>query len=365
MPTATATPQRRVIPKDSFNRILSTFKTSVYHDSARGPGSRPIKSIDWNPTGTLVATGSDRTLRIWNPERTQIRHSTELRGHTSGIEKVAFNPAKESELATCSNDGTVRFWDVRTKTRVASVDVGGEAFTLSWTADGRTLLVGRKDNTLIPVSVPAISTASTKPSQPDPVAQPQLDAYKMLTPHHKSLQTNDTCFTYATDTEDVSLFLTHGDGTVQIVSYPTFDPIYTLNAHTSACLSVSLSPTGRYLAVGGGDALISLWDTTDWICRRTLSNSRGGAIKGLSWSWDGRFIVGACDEHGCTSGLEIFHAESGESVYSIAGGPTGSNMGVSAIAWHPSRYLLAYSAVYGAGSTDSGGLRIIGVGSNY
>lgn len=169
MPAASAAQSRRVIPKDSFNKIFSTFKTSSYFDPiAKAPGLHTyvcfclalfvleskdreltfyrirIRTIDWNPTGTLVATGSvDRTLRVWNPKETNIRQSTELRGHTSGIEKVAFNPAKENELATCSNDGTVKFWDVRTKTRITSVDVGGDPFTLSWTADGKTLLVGK------------------------------------------------------------------------------------------------------------------------------------------------------------------------------------------------------------------------------
>lgn len=73
-----------------------------------------------------------------------MRYSTELRGHSSGIEQVAFNPIRESELASCSADGTVRFWDVRSKTSIGRVDVGGEAFTLSWTADGSSVLVGRK-----------------------------------------------------------------------------------------------------------------------------------------------------------------------------------------------------------------------------
>lgn len=38
----------------------------------------------------------------------------------------------------------MRFWDVRSKTCVSRLDVGGEAFTLSWSADGSVLMVGRK-----------------------------------------------------------------------------------------------------------------------------------------------------------------------------------------------------------------------------
>lgn len=67
-----------------------------------------------------------------------------MRGHTAGIEKALFNPVRDAELASCSADGTVRFWDVRSKTCVSRLDVGGEAFTLSWSADGSTMIVGKK-----------------------------------------------------------------------------------------------------------------------------------------------------------------------------------------------------------------------------
>ncbi|EER39880.1 WD40 repeat-containing protein [Histoplasma capsulatum var. duboisii H88] len=376
MPTA---PSRRMVPKDRFGQLFGSLKIQSYYDpAARGPGSHTIRTLAWNPTGSLIATGSvDRTLRIWNPERTHVKYSTELRGHSSGIEKVTFNPVKESELASCSSDGTVRFWDVRSKTCISRVDVGGEAFTMAWTADGSVILVGRKDDTLIPISVESPSTPALQ--TPSGTTAP-TNIFKALTPHPQPVQTNATAFSHSLNTSDLDLFLTTGDGTVKVVSYPSFNLLHTIHAHTSACLSIALSPTSRYLAVGGSDALISLWDTTDWICKRTVSSANGGAVRGVSWSWDGRFIVGACDEPGCGgSGLEIFHAETGESVYTIPTGGLGSaagangvvgigsgpgtSVGVPAVAWHPSRYWLAYSVTADGMGSSGGGLRIVGAGS--
>ncbi|OAX84969.1 hypothetical protein ACJ72_00649 [Emergomyces africanus] len=377
-------PSRRMVPKDRFGQLFGSLKVQSYYDpAARGPGSHTIRTLAWNPTGSLIATGSvDRTLRIWNPERTHVKYSTELRGHSSGIEKVAFNPVKESELASCSSDGTVRFWDVRSKTCISRVDVGGEAFTMTWAADGSVILVGRKDDTLIPISVESPSTPTLQTTVGTTAPANNFKA-QALTPHPQPVQTNATTFSHSFNTSDLDLFLTTGDGTVKIVSYPSFNLLHTIHAHTSACLSIALSPTSRYLAVGGSDALISLWDTTDWICKRTVSSANGGAVRGVSWSWDGRFIVGACDEPGCGGpGLEIFHAETGESVYTIptggglgsgAGtngipgipGSTGTSAGVPAVAWHPSRYWLAYSVTAdGMGSSSGGGLRIVGAGSS-
>lgn len=277
---------------------------------------------------------------------------------------MLFNPVRDAELASCSSDGTVRFWDVRSKTCVSKLDVGGEAFTLSWSADGKVVIVGRKDDTLVPVSVensistPTVALASSSSSAAAGAEQQQQKSsstYTLLPGHAQNTQTNATTFSYHIPTSsspNLDLLATTGDGTVRIFSYPSFDLQYTLNAHSSACLALALAPTGRYLAVGGSDALISLWDTTDWVCRRTVSSEGGGTIRGVSWSFDGRFLCGSSDEVG-PNGLEIFHAETGDSVHKI---PTSA--GVPAVAWHPTRYWLAYSLM--AEGSNAGGLRIVG-----
>jgi THO complex subunit 3 len=222
---------------------------------------------------------------------------------------------------------------------------------------------------LVPISVnsPSLTNGSTAPG-----GVSTTGAYKALASHKQSVQTNGSTFSHSLQSDDLDLFLTTGDGTVKIVSYPDFKVLHTLHAHTAACLSIALSPTARYLAVGGGDALISLWDTNDWVCKRTVSSANGGGVRGVSWSWDGRFIVGACDEPDFGGGLEIFHAETGDSVYTISTGGSGggglgngpgSGLGVPAVAWHPSRYCLAYSVYGDALPPSSTGLRIIGAGA--
>jgi THO complex subunit 3 len=73
-----------------------------------------------------------------------VKYSTELKGHTASVEKVAFNPTKDAELCSVSSDGTVKFWDVRTKAVINEVKGLGDTFTLAWCPDGETLIVGNK-----------------------------------------------------------------------------------------------------------------------------------------------------------------------------------------------------------------------------
>ena len=51
---------------------------------------------------------------------------------------------KELELCSVSIDGTVKFWDVKTKALVNEVKGLGEAFTLAWAPNGEHLIVGNK-----------------------------------------------------------------------------------------------------------------------------------------------------------------------------------------------------------------------------
>jgi THO complex subunit 3 len=150
--------------------------------------------------------------------------------------------------------------------------------------------------------------------------------------------------TFNHSTPPTYLLLTRGDGSITIATYPSLQTIHTLHAHTSSCFSLALSPTARYLAIGGSDALISLYDTTDWVCKRSLTSATG-PVKSVGFSFDGSFVVGGDDE-GKT--LEVAHVESGECVGKIE---TGGGAGV--VAWHPGRYWIAYAG-------EGGGLKILG-----
>lgn len=168
--------------------------------------------------------------------------------------------------------------------------------------------------------------------------------------HQQSVQTNQIAFCFSGE----RVFATTGDGRVKILSYPDFQPIlfsqsdpksaFTLNGHTSSCLSVELQPPARLLATGGSDSIIALWDTTDWICKSTLIDMTG-PVRSITFSHDGSYVVGGSDEG---TGLEIAHADSGSYVHSIK-----TLSPCPMVAWHPTRYILAY----GEGST----LKILGV----
>ena len=60
-----------------------------------------------------------------------------------------------------SSDGVVKFWDVRTKAIINEVKGLGDAFTLAWNPDGKTLVVGNKVGLQLPLHSDSTVTVTT------------------------------------------------------------------------------------------------------------------------------------------------------------------------------------------------------------
>ncbi|CAJ2513437.1 Uu.00g015560.m01.CDS01 [Anthostomella pinea] len=322
---------RTSVAPERFKTLLPSLRPTIYHDPSASKAANNIRTIAWNPLGNYIATGCvDKTLRVWNIEKPNVRMTTELKGHAASIEKVAFNPASELELCSVSSDGVVRFWDVKTKTILNEVKGLGETFTLAWAPRGECVVVGNKDDKLFVLS----------PTQSTPLSE-----------HQQPVATNNTTFCWSGQ----RLFTTTGEGKTRILSFPSFEPAFEfdykdeehkefqLTGHTSSCILAELHPFNRYLATGGTDSTIALWETAEWNCVRTVSKMTG-PVRSLSFSWDGLYIVGGSDEG---AGLEVANAETGEHLCTYK-----TKDPSPVVAWAPNRYALAY--------TDAGTLRIIG-----
>ena len=156
----------------------------------------------------------------------------------------------------------------------------------------------------------------------------------------QKVQTNQTIFTWPGS----HVFLTCGDGTLKLVEWPTMELVHSVHANTSALVAIDITPNGDYLAVGGSDSLITLWDYGEWINTRSFSKMTG-PVRSISFSFDSSYMVGGSEEGG---GLEIAHVYSGEYVHRVDAGVAPQ------VAWSPRSYALAYA---GDGGTR---LKIIG-----
>mmetsp|Transcript_8609 Transcript_8609/g.10881 ORF Transcript_8609/g.10881 Transcript_8609/m.10881 type:complete len:225 (+) Transcript_8609:3-677(+) len=103
--------------------------------------------------------------------------------------------------------------------------------------------------------------------------------------------------------------------------------------HTHHCYCVQLDKTGMYLASGGADSLVNLWDLQDLVCVKTFPQL-DYPTRTISMSHDSKVIA-----YGCEDTMIAFGSmETGESLGVIDVGG-----GLNSMAWHPNKYIFAYA----------------------
>lgn len=80
---------------------------------------------------------------------------------------------------------------------------------------------------------------------------------------------------HSEDVDYVSWNPTHTElfctSSLRVIDYPALTARECPVAHVGGCVALALDPRGRYLASGGLDSIINMFDLNNWICARTIS----------------------------------------------------------------------------------------------
>ncbi|OJJ44915.1 hypothetical protein ASPZODRAFT_99936 [Penicilliopsis zonata CBS 506.65] len=111
-------------------------------------------ALDWSPLYPLgkLLTGDNDGL-IYVTTRTEgggwVTDSRAFTGHQSSVEEIQWSPNEKNVFASASSDGTVKVWDVRSKSRKPAVDVrisSTDVNVMSWSKQTFHLLATGADD---------------------------------------------------------------------------------------------------------------------------------------------------------------------------------------------------------------------------
>jgi WD40 repeat protein len=260
--------------------------------------AKGIAGIQWSPDGQRLASGSDDcTARIWNAATGDIEFI--LKKHTDCVWNVEWAPDGRS-LATGGDDGLICLWDASAGTLAKVLGSHEQAVrTLAWSPSGRTLASGALDSAVriwdptegkILYELPNLGERSPRASWS---ADGKLIAAAVSPPFLDIFDAQSGALWVRCDnkTKDRvtsllwppgnNIFSGHLNGTIQIWSSNEGRLLYSIEGHTDAILSLSVSADGRFLASKSDDEAICIWNADTWSLITSFTERRDATTTGL------------------------------------------------------------------------------------
>ncbi|CAX41148.1 subunit of the COMPASS complex, putative [Candida dubliniensis CD36] len=287
-------------------------------------------AIKFSPNGeNFACSSSNGKIYIYNTTTGKL--VTTLSGHTKGISDIVYSPINSNILASCSDDLTIRLWNI-TQQRCIKIlrKHTYHITTLKFTQKGNILISGSSDETITiwDIASNGGKILTTLAAHSDPVSS------IALTP-------DDSIIVSASYDGLMRLFDLQTSQCLKTLTNSTFGGHGTATASTNDVLNfpiakVELSPNGQFILNSSLDGKIRLWNymenkvyktyqglNGEKICEkfncdikfitRNVNNNNNNGISGDGDEYNNVLIVSGSD----STGLLIWDIQSKQIVYQV------------------------------------------------
>ncbi len=217
-----------------------------------------------------------------------------------GISRIALSPNGRLAITASDAEQAVRLWDVATGKQIRVFQLKGNAFSVAFSKDGRSVLIAANASVqILDVATGAISLTLDSGVVESLAVSP--DGRRILTGGY--------------------------DKTARLWDSANGKQILTLTGHTDDIHSVAFSPDGHYVLTGSEDKTARLWDVNTGRQTRIFSGHKGSVIS-VAFSPRGPYALTLSDDGivrfwNIASGLKLNSLKEDDGLIAVAYSPDG------------------------------------------
>jgi WD40 repeat protein len=252
-----------------------------------------VLSVAFSSDGRILASASnDGMIKLWDVAAQ--KELGTLRGHTGGTFSLAFRPASNL-LASAGMDRVIRLWDVETKQELTPpMGHAGPIYSVAFNNSGTIIASAGNDGLVKLWDVATHKELAALPGHPG--------AAMAVT------------FSY----DGLMLVSAGADTTVKLWDVATRTKLATFEGHTEAVKSLAISRNNHLLASAGNDGKVKLWDlqTKKELPALNLSDS-SFPVHRVAFSSDGQILAGISGIRNDT--LKLWRVDNSQELLTLKG----------------------------------------------
>jgi WD40 repeat protein/serine/threonine protein kinase len=273
----------------------------------------PVLAIAFSPDGKSFATGSsdEKCIRLWDLETLSPKENQFL-GQAGDVWTLSFS-ADGKRLASGTRDDIIRIWNVAAASSPSTLDRlhADQYANIAFSPNSRLFAGGCEDHTVKIWNVNTLAVVATIPRANFVVAfssdnrrllvsGPQWNAFwwdiekrtAEFLPTYSGQQGGVNSVAISPDRRFAALGMSNGD--ILIVDMNTgLLARPALKGHTDSVRSLAFSPDGAKLASGSSDKNVMVWDVKTGASLGACSEHKG-SVFGLTISPDGQTLASGC-----------------------------------------------------------------------
>ena len=224
-----------------------------------------VTTVAWSSDGRFLASGGfDSLVIIWDTENGQMVNT--LNGHEGAIRMVSWPHGNSEQVASASEDTTVKIWNIATGENEPILQHGDVVEGVFWSADDSRLITGSDDNQV------RVWDAATG------------EIVQEWTAHEFGL------VTMALSPDGRRLVTTGNDGFIRLWNPDTGEEMAAWSGTEGNPMAPAWLPDNNRIALSFGDNWLGIWEADNPQDTFT-TRAHTGQIGSIVWTPEGRGII--------------------------------------------------------------------------